>query len=195
MTTGSRARARSQAAFALRMLAVACMLALAGAAAFAPLSSAAPTTAAPSPSNSELLSEAARAVARKLVSQVPVTPGARIALQAESDRAVDRDMQEALLLAFNERRIPCVLLKPLVIEEPAADAAVADSTAPRKKGDPKPESDGNPGSAAPALGMDFAKLQAERAAQNARTVLPRRPGRPPRRPPRFWAEERGAICL
>jgi hypothetical protein len=58
-----------------------------------------------------------------------------------------------------------VLLKPLVLEEPAPDAAVADSTVPRKKGDPKAPDATAGGS---ALGMDFAKLQAERAAQNAR---------------------------
>jgi len=123
---------------------------------------------ATSPSNSQLLLDAARAVARTLVAQVPVTPGTRVALRAEVGAVpgVETDVADALIMALNERRVECVLLAP--ISGPAAASAAtgpgADSTAAQHK-------EGE----VPTLGA-FAQLQAERAAQAALADSLRRTG-------------------
>jgi hypothetical protein len=124
---------------------------------------------ATSPSNSQLLLDAARAVARTLVAQVPLTPGTRVALRAEIGTAagVETDVADALVMALNDRRIECVLLAP--ISGPAASsvetAPGVDSTAVQHK-------EGE----VPTLGA-FAQLQAERAAQAALADSLKRAGR------------------
>src|SRR5258705_5028274 len=72
-------------------------------------------SSATSPSNSQLLLDAARAVARTLVAQVPLTPGTRVALRAELGAVpgVETDVADALVMALNDRRIECVLLAPI----------------------------------------------------------------------------------
>jgi hypothetical protein len=74
------------------------------------------------PSNSQLLLQVVRAVARRLVAEAPITPGTRVALRAESDQPVDTDAAEALLFALNERRIECVLIPPVFVGAAAAPA-------------------------------------------------------------------------
>lgn len=110
-----------------------------------------------SPSNSQLLLDAARAVARTLVGQVPLTPGTRVTLRPEVGTVpgVETDVADALVMALNERRIECVLLAPTGGTAVEGATVGADSTAvAHKEGE------------VPTLGA-FAQLQAERAAQAA----------------------------
>ncbi len=111
-----------------------------------------------SPSNAQLLLNAARAVARQLVSQVPLVPGARVALRADAGQGIESDVADALVMALNERKIDCIVLAPLASQagEPVSLVPAADTTAVLSR----------PGGVTD-LGS-FAKLQAERAAQAAR---------------------------
>lgn len=126
-----------------------------------------------SPSNAQLLLHAARAVARQLVSQVPLVPGARVALRADAGFGIESDVADALVMALNARQIECFVLAPLAPQagDPAPGAPAADTTA-----------------VAPAPGGvtdlgSFARLQAERAAQAARAdSIARAGGAPAVRP-------------
>lgn len=122
-----------------------------------------------SPSNAQLLLNAARAVARQLVSQVPLVPGARVALRADAGQGIESDVADALVMALNERKIDCIVLAPLASQAgeavstvPAADTAAVVS----------------PPGGVTDLGS-FAKLQAERAAQAARADSIARAGSAP----------------
>lgn len=120
-----------------------------------------------SPSNAQLLLNAARAVARQLVSQVPLVPGARVALRADAGQGIESDVADALVMALNERKIDCIVLAPLASQtgEPVSLVPAADTTAVISR----------PGGVTD-LGS-FAKLQAERAAQAARADSIARAGR------------------
>ena len=110
-----------------------------------------------STTNAQLLLNATRAVARTLAAQAPLTPGTRIGVRREAGEGVNTDALDALVMAFNERRIECVVLEPLAAETPA-EGTVAPDTAGIPAGTQKSADD---------LGQ-FSKLQAERIAQAAR---------------------------
>jgi hypothetical protein len=110
--------------------------------------------------NTEML-VAARAVARSLADQVPLTPGTRVALQPEGSNPVDTDLTEALLLALNRKGFTC----ELVPAPPPDSLTGAASTAPDTAGM-------GASAAAVATGLGardaYLRLQAERKAQAAR---------------------------
>ena len=130
---------------------------------------AAPVTRAMAPSNTALLAQAAAGAARRLASQVPLTPGTRVGLRSETDGPLDADMREALLLALNARKISCVLL-------PAGGAGTTPTgaAAPAPGEAPPPANQSGPGGTIAGLTARaeaeeaFAALQAERATQAAR---------------------------
>ncbi len=105
--------------------------------------------------NTEMLVASARAVAAKLASVVPLPAGARVALQPEGHEAVDTDVSEALLLAFNARGFSCLLLPAPVADTTAAAAPAPPDTAAAKPG------------TGPGAKEAYLKLQEERKAQQA----------------------------
>ncbi len=122
-------------------------------------------------SNTALLARASRAAALRLVATVPVAAGTRIGLRADTEGKLEGDMREALLQAFNARRITCVLLDPLADVVDTATSAVA----PADAAPATPVPAGGTGTladlsaqAAAAAPSDYERLQAERVAQEVR---------------------------
>ncbi len=123
----------------------------------------APSRRVAPPSNARLLQSAVRAVCDRLVAAAPIMPGTKIALRAEGAQPLEADVADALLQALNARHIDCVLLMPASVP----DTGTAQAEPPKPTG-PR-------GGAAPPSGSisggglgEFARLQAERAAQAAR---------------------------
>jgi hypothetical protein len=113
-----------------------------------------------SPSNALLLLDAARAVARSLIAQAPLTPGTRVGLRREAGEGINSDALDALVMALNERRIECVVLEPLGAE--GTGGVTGEGTvAPDTAGIP-------PGTSKSTDLGQFTRLQAERMAQAAR---------------------------
>ena len=121
----------------------------------------------PPPSNAQLLLDASRVVARSLVAQAPLTPGTRVGLRREGGPGVESDVLDALVMALNERKIECVVLEAVPEAGPAGGATGAPADSAAKL------------TGSTDLG-DFAKLQAERAAQAARadSIVRARGGQP-----------------
>lgn len=111
------------------------------------------------PSNSALLLRSARGVASRLIAQVPLSPGSKIAVKAEGLGAMEQDVQDALLEALTTRQVQCVLLKPAAVD-------TAGSVAPPPLGPGASPSASLTPTPAPAPG-DLASLS-QSAAETAR---------------------------